>query len=249
MKIAFIIPFHNEENNVIPMIEQVARFCRKKKWNAELIPVDDQSTDNTAKHLKYLEKKYKYIHPIFRKKTDHIKGNTMGSALIEGTKKSKADYIIWTMGDLADKPETYSAIVEKLLDGYDLVFGSRYMPGGSRGNLDPLKAFFSSWGTILSRFLFGIPVHDITNAFRGFRKEIFESLKLDSIGFSISPEFAIKAYLAGFRLTEVPTIYTSRIEGISSFKLYNMTINYLKLYIDLFTKYVMLRRPLDFIVK
>ncbi len=249
MKIAFIIPFHNEESNVIPMIEQVIRYCKKNKWDFILIPVDDQSTDNTTKYLHELEKKYTYIRPVYRINKNQIQGNTMGSALIEGTKKAQAEIIIWTMGDLADKPDTYGEIVKKLTQGYDMVFGSRYMPGGSRGNLDPTKALFSSWGTLISRFLFGVPVHDITNAFRGFRKEIFSKLRLESEGFSISPEFAIKAHLAGFKLTEVPTVYTNRVEGVSSFKLSRMTINYLRLYIMIFIKYIILRQSYDFVTK
>ncbi len=247
MKIAFIIPFHNEESNVIPMIEQVVRYCKKNKWNFILIPVDDQSTDNTTKYLHEIEKKYTTVRPVYRIKNNQIQGNTMGSALIEGTKKAQAEIIIWTMGDLADKPDTYGEIVKKLTEGYDLVFGSRYMPGGSRGNLDPTKAFMSSWGTILARFLFKIPVHDITNAFRGFKKEVFDNLQLESEGFSISPEFAIKAHLAGFKLGEVPTVYTNRIKGISSFKLFKTTKSYLSLYLNLFLKYKILQKPEDFI--
>ncbi len=249
MKVSFVIPFHNEEKNVSPMIERVYNFARDKNWQFEIIPVDDRSSDNSSKILKNLPKKYSGIFPIFRKKDDEDRGNTMGKALIEGTKRAKGEFIIWTMGDLADDTKTYGQILQKLKDGYDLVFGSRYMPGGSRGNLDKLKAFLSSWGTKLAQFLFGIPVHDITNAFRGFRRSVFNSLELVSSGFSISPEFAIKAHMARFKLGEVPTVYTNRVEGISNFKLFNMTKSYLKLYFQMFYRYIILRKPYDFIVK
>lgn len=239
MRISFIIPFHNEEKNVLPMIERVISYGKGKKWQLEIIPVDDRSSDNTKKILKKLSNKYKFVKPVYRSNDNNIKGNTMGRALIEGTKKASADIVIWTMGDLADDAKTYGAIVGKISEGFDMVFGSRYMPGGSRGNLDPIKAFLSSWGTLLARLLFGIKVHDITNAFRGFRKNIFNNLKLTSEGFSISPEFAIKAHFAGFKLAEVPTVYTNRVEGASNFKLYQMAINYLRLYIDLFSKYLL----------
>lgn len=239
MRISFIIPFHNEEKNVLPMIEGVISYGKGKKWQLEIIPIDDRSSDNTKKILKNLSNKYKFVKPVYRSTDDNTKGNTMGRALIEGTKKASADIIIWTMGDLADDAKTYGAIVDKISEGFDMVFGSRYMPGGSRGNLDPIKAFLSSWGTLLARLLFGIKVHDITNAFRGFRKNIFNNLKLISEGFSISPEFAIKAHHAGFKLAEVPTVYTNRVEGVSNFKLYQMAINYLRLYIDLFSKYLL----------
>lgn len=247
MRVSFVIPFHNEEKNCARMVERVVDFGRKNKLNFEVVPVDDRSSDQTAKKLVSLSKKYSNVRPIFRKDDGEEKGNTMGRALMVGTKKTTGSIIIWTMGDMADDTKTYADIITKINAGYDMVFGSRYMPGGSRGNLDRLKAFLSSWGTRLSKILFGIPVHDITNAFRGFRKEVFDQIKLDSSGFSISPEFAIKTYLAGYKLGEVPTVYTNRIEGISNFKLYNMTKSYLKLYILLFYKYKLLHYSLDFV--
>lgn len=246
MKISFVIPFHNEEKNCLPMIKRIISYARGKSYVFEVVPVDDRSTDNTGRILKELAKKYSFVRPVYRKEDKEGKGNTMGKALLEGSKKSKGQIVIWTMGDLSDSPDTYGEIVKKIKSGYDMVFGSRYMSGGSRGNLDEIKAFLSSWGTKLARFMFGVPVHDITNAFRGFRRELIENIELDSSGFSISPEFAIKAYLMGFKLGEVPTVYTNRIEGVSSFKLFKMTKSYLKIYFKLYLKYKLFHSSLDF---
>lgn len=247
MKISFIIPLHNEEKNCRPMLARVSKFARKSGLSFEIIPVDDRSTDNTKNILYQAAKTDVHIRPVYRRSDSEEEGNTMGKALIDGTKSAKGSIIIWTMGDLADDTRTYFEIIKKINAGYDLVFGSRYMPGGSRGNLDLLKAFLSSWGTQLARFLFGIGVHDITNAFRGFKKEVFDKIRLDAAGFSISPEFAIKACFAGFKLGEVPTGYTNRVEGVSSFKLFKMIKNYLALYFLLFYQYKILRKPYDFI--
>lgn len=239
MKISFVIPFHNEEGNCCKMLNRVISYAQRAKIAFEIIPINDKSSDKTPQILNQYSLKYKgIVRPIHRKGDREEKGNTMGKALIEGTRMAKGDIVIWTMGDLADDAKTYQRIIEKLNDGYDMVFGSRYMPGGSRGNLDPLKAFLSSWGTILARILFHIPVHDITNAFRGFHKKVFDEIKLTSTGFSISPEFAIKAYFKGFKLGEVPTVYTNRVEGISSFKLFNMTKSYLRLYFNLWIMHI-----------
>jgi len=81
-----------------------------------------------------------------------------------------------------------------------------------------------------------LKLHDITNAFRGFRKKMIDEISLESTGFSISPEFAIKAHLAGYRLAEVPTVYNIRVEGSSNFKLWNMAKEYLKIYFYLLMK-------------
>ena len=234
MSVSFVIPFHNEEKNCRPAIERIIKFASKNKLKYEIIPVDDRSTDRTGKILRALAAKSRLVNPVFRSDDGSEKGNTMGKALIEGTKKAKNDYIIWTMGDLADSTKTYKDIIDKLSDGFDMVFGSRYMPGGSRGNLDALKAYLSSTGTNLAKILFGIKVHDITNAFRGFKKVVFNKVRPKEPGFAISPEFAIKAHFYGFKLGEVPTTYTNRVEGVSNFKLYKMTKSYLLLYIKLF---------------
>lgn len=247
MKISFVVPLHNEEKNTLTVVQRIVDFAEKQKWDYELLAVDDRSDDQTPEILKKLSKKYKLLKPLYRRKSQAEKGNTMGSALREGTLNSKGDIIIWTMGDLADDVETYRKIVEKIEEGNDMVFGSRYMQGGSRGNLEPLKAFLSSWGTILSNILFGIKVHDITNAFRGFRREVFSKLRLESEGFSISPEFAIKAHLAGFKLGEVPTVYTNRKTGVSSFKLLKMIRSYMSIYLLIFFKYQIFHKAKDFI--
>ena len=242
ISVSFVIPLHNEEKNILLLIRRIVNFASNKKWNYEIIPVDDRSTDNTASLLKKISRENKRLNPVFRKKSSEEKGNTMGRALLEGTLKARGEFIIWTMGDLADDTSTYGKIIDKLETGFDLVFGSRYMPGGSRGNLDPLKAFLSSWGTLLAKVMFGVKVHDITNAFRGFRKKIVPELRLSSSGFSISPEFAIKAYLQGYKLGEVPTVYTNRVEGVSSFKLLKMIRSYLRLYLNLFYQYKIRRQ-------
>lgn len=233
MKVSFIIPFHNEEKNAGPMLAQVVAYAEKQLWDFEIIPVNDRSFDGTQKVLESFAKKNKHIKPLVRKGDGEL-GNTMGKALLAGSQKASGEIIIWTMGDRADDPQTYGKIVEKIQAGYDLVFGSRYMPGGTWGNLDPTKAFLSSRGTTLARILFQVPVHDITNAFRGFRRELLNKIQLNSSGYAISPEFAIKAHLAHYRLGEVPTIYHDRVEGVSNFKLWNMSIEYLKVYGELF---------------
>ena len=98
------------------------------------------------------------------------------------------------------------------------------------------KSILSSGFTSISRIIFGIKVHDITNAFRGFRREIFNSIDIKSGDFAISPEFAIKAHMRGYMLGEVPTIYTDRTKGKSKFDMMKMGIKYSKLFLLKFEK-------------
>ncbi len=230
--VSFVIPFHNEKENAGSMLDRVLQFAKKQTLNFEIVPINDRSSDNTGSILDSYAKKHKQIHPVHRKDGGEL-GNTMGIALQRGTQKAKGKIIIWTMGDMSDDTQTYQDIVDKINSGFDMVFGSRYMPGGSRGNLDATKAFFSSKGTLLAKILFGIKVNDITNAFRGFKKEVFTKVKPKGMGFDISPEFAIKAHKQGFRLGEVPTVYTNRERGLPKFKLWKMIRSYLFVYFKL----------------
>ena len=82
-------------------------------------------------------------------------------------------------------------------------------------------------------------VHDITNAFRGFKKDILDKIHLEASGFAISPELAIKAHLSGYKLGEVPTVYHDRVEGVSNFKLWKMSLEYLLLYLKIIAQHLL----------
>jgi len=121
-------------------------------------------------------------------------------------------------------------MVGSIKAGSDIVFASRYMPGGSSGDLDRLKAFLSSRFTFFSRFFFGLKVHDITNAYRAFRKKLTDEIDIKSMDFAISPELAIKAHLLGYRLSEIPCSYKTRVAGKTKFKIFKMVLKYLTLF-------------------
>ncbi|MBR9699251.1 glycosyltransferase family 2 protein [Candidatus Woesearchaeota archaeon] len=233
MELSIIVPLYNEEANVPRLSDALMQFIKKEKIDAEIVLVNDNSSDNTRMIITALEKKHALIRSIHKRKGN----NGMGAALKTGTKKARGKFILWTMGDNSDSVSTYPKILHKLREGYDMVFGSRYMPGGSEGKLDPMKAFFSSSYTKVCKLLFGIKMHDITNAFRGFKKEVFDTIALDSNDYAISPEFSIKAQKRGFKLAEVPTYYHYRKEGDSNFKITQMGLHYgLKMFKLLFVK-------------
>lgn len=223
--ISIVIPLYNEEANVSSLVDKLIDLRERKKWDCEIVLVDDNSSDKTGEMCDNYVAKNKFIKVIHRKKGD----NGMGFALREGTKKAKGDIIIWTMGDNSDDINTFPKIVDKINEGYDMVFGSRYMKGGSRGDLDIFKAAVSGGYTFFCRLVFRLGVHDITNAFRCFKKKVFDSIRLESGDFAISPEFAIKAHLKGFKLGEVPTTYTNRKAGKTKMNILKMGVRYIQL--------------------
>jgi len=226
MKISVIIPMYNEKGNAPIILKKLVESIREWPDEYEIIAVDDFSTDVTADILKDYSIKYDAITAVIRRGGKR----GMGMALICGMKESGGDIIVWVMGDLSDNLEKIPEMVDKIKKGYNIVFGSRYMEGGSIGNLGRLKAFLSSRFTVFARILFGIGVDDITNAFRAFRREVGEKVKLESPDFAISPELAIKAHLLGYKLGEVPCSYASRVADKTKFKMFRMVTRYFTLF-------------------
>jgi len=223
-RLSVVVPAHNEERNLLTLVQNIQALIRKEGLDAQIVLVDDNSTDSTPSICDAIAKKYRNTIAI------HRQGNPgMGAALKEGTKQAAGDIIVWVMADLSDDLQAIPKFVEKIDNGADLVFGSRYIVGGTSGDLEFWKSFFSSGYSKIVRWLLGVPTHDITNAFRAFKKGAFVHLKLDADDFAISPEFALKAYLAGCKLDEVPTTYSNRKQGVAKFKMGKMGLRYLNI--------------------
>lgn len=230
-RISIVVPAHNEEQNLPSLLEAHDALRRQQKWDCEFVIVDDNSSDNTGKVADALAKKYAKVKVLHRNLNPG-----MGNALKDGTKLASGSIIIWAMADKSDDPATFPKMVAMVDAGYDMVFGSRYIKGGSRGDLAMHKALLS-WGySFTARLIAGIKVHDITNAFRCFKKEVFTSLKIESGDFAISPEFALKAHKAGYKLGEVPTVYADRKAGKTTFKILKMGSRYVSMFRFIFSK-------------
>lgn len=223
MKVSIVVPAHNEEENISLLINDLLKL--KDIWD-ELIIVDD-SVDHTGEIADKFSKRFNEITVIHRKKG---RGNEMGLALREGTERASGDIVIWTMCDRSDDLNIIHEMIKKIEQGYDMVIGSRYAGKGSKGELSAHKAVLGRGYSLLSKAIFGIKVHDITNAFRVFRRSVFDDVNLESKDFAISPEFSIKAHLKGHRVGEVPTTYLQRKAGKSKFDLINTGVKYASLF-------------------
>lgn len=225
MEVSIVVPAYNEQENLPKLMKNLIGLRNSLK-DFEIIIVDDNSSDKTGFLADAYSRKHSNVRVVHRSKGL----NGMGIALKEGTRAAKGRYIVWVMADNSDDLSTIPRFVGKLKDNFDMVFGSRYIKGGSKGDLDAFKAMLSSGYTLAAGLIFGFKVHDITNAFRAFKKEIFNNIMLESNDFAISPEFAIRAHLKGYKLGEVPTTYKNRKAGATKFRLIRMGIAYCKLF-------------------
>jgi dolichol-phosphate mannosyltransferase len=143
-----------------------------------------------------------------------------GSALRRGFAESIGDPVIPMMADASEDPLDVVGLIRAVEEGWDVVSGSRYMRGGGIVGWTSKQRISRAYSRAC-RVVGGPPVHDVSNAFKAYRRAVVESVHSVAESFDISVELTVKAHLAGFRVTEIPTVWTNRREGASSFAMRN----------------------------
>ena len=221
--LSVIIPVHNEEENIGQVIEQA---IDKIKIPFELIVINDHSTDKTAQLMMNMADKFKNIILLENKLALGF-----ANAVKTGLAHVKTEVILPVMGDLCDDLGTVQIMFEKIKEGFDVVCAARYIKGGRRIGGSKIKGFFSFFvGRTIPMFT-GIPTSDIANAFKMYRKEVIESIDIESTGFEVSMEFTLKAYFNGFKIAQVPTLWRERKKGKTSFNMFKLAPRYLRWYL------------------
>jgi uncharacterized protein (TIRG00374 family) len=232
MKISCVVPAKDEEENLPELVDKLVKVLSKyeETKDYEIVLVNDNSTDNTGKIIDELAKKNPRIKAV------HRTGNPgFGNALKDGFKNATGDVIIPVMGDLSDDPEDIPKLVRKILDGYDVVYGSRFIAGGSVEGYPRLKLIANRLFNNVVRLLFGIKHKDITNAFKAYKKEVLEEIgNLESEGFDLTVEIPLKAHVLGFKSSEVPVRWYGRRKGEAKLKLSRNALIYGRRLLKLF---------------
>jgi len=226
MGLSIIIPAHNEEETIGNTLFSIMRGL-VKIGKYEIIVVNDHSSDKTVDIVNDIGRisnnKIRLINNEYQAGFAH--------ALLTGFQASSFEVVIPVMADLCDDISTIELMSEKLVKGFDVVCGTRYIKGGQRLGGSKLKAFFS-WFVGQSIYFFTqIPTHDISNAFKMYRKEVIDNINIESRGFEISTEITLKAYFKGYKISEVPTVWKERTEGKSSFNIWKVLPHYLHWYL------------------
>jgi dolichol-phosphate mannosyltransferase len=213
-----IIPTYNERDNIVPIIDYV--FALPKDFH--LIIVDDGSPDGTGELIKSLQFQYNTpketkIHLIERK------GKLgLGTAYITGFKYALGkgyDYILEMDADFSHNPKDlvrlYLACAE---EDADLSIGSRYASGVNVVNWPMGRVLLSYFASRYVRLITGIPIKDTTAGFVCFSSKVLKTIDLDSIkfvGYAFQIEMKFTTWKYGFKIKEVPIIFTDRTKGES----------------------------------
>lgn len=222
MKLSVVIPAHNEEDCIVETAQHVLKVLRRERIPHEVIVVDDGSTDSTAVR----------IAPMIDGESLVLVSNTgrhgFGMAVRAGLEHSTGGAIAVMMADASDDPEDLVRYYRKLEEGYECVFGSRFVHGGKVVDYPIHKLAINRLANLFIRLMFGLSCNDITNAFKCYRREVVDAMTpLISPHFNLTVEMPLKAIIRGFSYTVIPIAWTNRKTGISKLKLAEMGSRYL----------------------
>ncbi|MCR5501735.1 MAG: glycosyltransferase [Lachnospiraceae bacterium] len=211
-KTAVVMPVANEEATMERVIDMIMALPYE---NLYYYPVfDDYSKDRTAEIIRKKAEGEPRIRPVYFKESKGVI-----SCYLEGYKRALAegaDRIIEMDGGMSHDPSQIPQFMEKLDEGYECVWGSRFVKGGGIRELPLYRRILSSGGTILSNLVLGTRLKDMTSGYEAFQRHVLESIDLDRIlstGHMYQTE--MRFYCRRFRAVEVPIHYTGSSSGLS----------------------------------
>jgi dolichol-phosphate mannosyltransferase len=222
MILSVVIPARNEEGCIADTVRGVIRTLDRERIACEVIVVDDGSTDSTVDCVTALGDAYPVVLVSNRGR------HGFGMAVRAGLDKATGDAIAVVMADASDDPEDLVRYYRKLQEGYDCVFGSRFVRGGKTVDYPVHKLALNRLANLFIRVLFRLESNDITNAFKCYRREVVEAMQpLISPHFNLTVEMPLKAAIRGYSYAVVPIGWTNRKTGMSKLKIKEMGSRYL----------------------
>jgi dolichol-phosphate mannosyltransferase len=207
-----IVPTYNERFNIARLIPAILA----QDPSLEILVVDDASPDGTGAIVDGIATNNPRVHVI------HREGKLgLGTAYIAGFQwglERKYDLVFEMDADFSHNPERLPEFLEAIRES-DVVLGSRYQDGHVNVVNWPMSRLFLSYAAnIYARFVTGLPIFDTTGGFKCFRRNVLESIDLNSVksnGYAFQIEMSYRAWKRGFRLLEIPIIFVDRTEGVS----------------------------------
>ena len=214
MKKVVLIPTYNEKENIEAIIRKVISL----KGDFHVLVIDDGSPDGTAAIVKTLQKEFpERLHLLERAGKQGL-----GTAYIAGFRWAMEhgyDYIFEMDADFSHNPEDLGRLYEAAVEtGAGLVIGSRYVTGVNVVNWPMRRILMSYFASYYVRFVTRMQVRDATAGFVCYSKEVLEAIDLDGIrmkGYGFQVEMKYTAWKLGFKIVEIPIIFTDRTLGTS----------------------------------
>lgn len=221
--LSVVIPARDEEGCIASTVEHLHIELRLRGVPHEIVVVDDGSSDRTWEILGEVKARIPPLAPV------HNPGpNGFGRAIIRGLEAMKGDAVVIMMADESDDCRDVVRYWEKLNEGYDCVFGSRFIKGGGVIDYPKIKLFLNRLANFFLKVLFRIKLNDTTNAFKAYRREVIDGCQpLIAPHFNITVEIPLKAIVRGFTWTTIPITWRNRRHGTAKLKIKEMGSRYL----------------------
>ena len=207
-----IVPTYNERFNIARLIPAILA----QDPSLEILVVDDGSPDGTGAIVDGIAANNARVHVIHR-----AEKLGLGTAYIAGFRwalERKYDLVFEMDADFSHNPERLPEFLAAIKES-DVVLGSRYQDGHVNVVNWPMSRLFLSYGAnIYARAVTGLPIFDTTGGFKCFRRNVLESIDLNSVksnGYAFQIEMSYRVWKRGFSLVEIPIIFVDRAEGVS----------------------------------
>lgn len=221
--LSVVIPARNEEGCLCSTVEHLHVELRIHNIPHEIVVVDDGSTDRTWTLLQGLKDK---VPPLTAVQNTGAHG--FGRAILCGFDHMRGDAAVVMMADESDDCRDVVRYWQKLNEGFDCVFGSRFIKGGGTIDYPWIKMILNRLANTLLRFMFRIKLNDTTNAFKAYRKEALDGCRpLIAPHFNLTVELPLKAIVRGFSWTVIPITWRNRRTGEAKLKIKEMGSRYL----------------------
>lgn len=223
MRLSVVVPARNEAANLPSTISAITSTLKAENIPYELIVVNDGSTDRTAQVVMHSSASDPDI-VLVQNEGRH----GYGMAVRAGLNVVTGEAVAVMMADASDAPEDLVRYYRKLQEGYDCVFGSRFIDGGKVVDYPRHKLVVNRLANFFIRVLFGLRFNDITNAFKCYRTEVVAAMQpLISPHFNLTVEMPLKAIVRGYTFAVIPISWRNRPHRVSSLRIKEMGSRYL----------------------
>jgi len=220
-ELSIVLPVYNEADNISAVLHGIGERVRTSH---EVLVVYDTDSDTTIPAVRSLGVPTVRLHR-------NASGRGVLNAMRSGIAASRAPLVLISMADGSDDPAVIDAMVARAKEGADVVAASRYVRGGRQVGGPVLKSLLSRTAGITLHLIAGLPIHDATSNFRLYRRSFLEHVTIESDGgFALAIELTVKAWLGGWKLEEVPTVWRDRTAGTSNFRVRAWLPSYLRWY-------------------
>ena len=219
---SIVIPARDEQDSLPSTLADLHATFLREGVPHEIVVVDDGSRDRTWAVLQELREKIPTLAPV-----RNPGQNGFGRAVLYGLSQMKGDACAIVMADASDSPEDAVRYWRLLNEGWDCVFGSRFVKGGKVIDYPRFKLFVNRVANFLVRLGFNIPLNDTTNAFKAYRRTVIDGCRpFLAPHFNLTVEIPLKAIVRGYTFTVIPISWQNRKYGEAKLKLKEMGSRY-----------------------